>query len=299
MRNLFFSLFLLCTTAVFADGVKIGELYYKLNSVNQTAKVTNQGKGLLNYSELPNGNLSIPASVTYNRITYAVTAIDTMAFVYCSMLTSVNVPSSVQTIGPNAFFYCINLSKLTLPNTLTDIGPMAFYHCVKLTSFGVPDSVRVLRGSTFEQCTALKQVTLPDSLTAILAGAFKDCSALTRIILPKGVTTIGKNAFSGNESLKEIYNCVDSPQVVTGNFTGTDTLTCILYVPEGSIEAYQRTSVWKDFRNIRPLPAELPAAIEQPRNDALVEPRKILDNGQIVILMPDGTRFAVTGQKIR
>lgn len=299
MKNLFFSLFLLCTTAVFADGVKIGDLYYNLDADNQTAEVTYQGTGLHNYSELPSGNLEIPESVNYNRVDYTVTAIGAMAFVYCSVLKSITVPGTVKTIGGNAFFHCINLSKITLPDIVTDIGPMAFYHCTALKSFVVPDSVTALRGSTFEQCTALTGITLPDSLKAIFDGAFKDCSALTRIVLPKALTTIGKNVFNGNTALKEIYNCVDSPLVVTSNFSGVDTLNCILYVPEGSIEAYRRTKIWRDFRNIQPMPEEIPDAVEMLRNDSLVEPKKIMDNGQLVILLPDGSVYSVSGLKIR
>lgn len=290
---------IVCTTALYAEGVKIGDLYYNLDADNGTAEVTYQGKGLLNYSELANSSLVIPSSVTYDRITYAVTAIGSQAFVYCDVITSVTVPEGVKTIGADAFFHCTKLSSVSLPSSVTSIETMAFYHCTSMKSFVVPDSVRVLRGSTFEQCIALTNITLPDSLSAIMAGAFKDCSALPRIILPKGLTTIGKNAFNGNTALKEIYNCVDSPVVVTGNFTGVDTLTCILYVPEGSIEAYRRTTIWKDFRDIRPMPDEIPEAVEILHHDALVEPRKILNDGQIVILMPDGAQYSVTGQKIR
>ncbi|MBQ7531789.1 MAG: leucine-rich repeat domain-containing protein [Paludibacteraceae bacterium] len=299
MKNLFFSLLILCTTAVFADGVKIGELYYNLDADNRTAEVTYQGKGLLNYSELPNGSLDIPASVTYDRVTYDVTAIGDQAFVYCTVLTSVTVPHSVKTIGSDAFFLCSNLAKVNLPSDLSGIGPMAFYRCTSLKSFTVPDSVKVLRGSTFEQCTALTGVTLPDSLKAILDGAFISCTALKRIVLPKGLTAIGKNVFSGDSTLNEIYNNVDSPLVVTSSsFSGVDTLNCILYVPEGSMEAYRSTSVWKDFRDIRPMPETIPDAVEMLRNDSLVEPKKILDNGQLVILLPDGTVYSVTGQKL-
>ena len=33
-------------------------------------------------------------------------------------------------------------------------------------------------------------------------------------------------------------------------FAGVDKNTCILYVPEGSVEKYKAAPVWKDFKNI-------------------------------------------------
>ena len=36
-------------------------------------------------------------------------------------------------------------------------------------------------------------------------------------------------------------------------FEGVDKETCILYVPEGSVDAYKAASEWKDFKNILPI----------------------------------------------
>ena len=299
MKHLFLSLLLLCTSAVLADGVKIGDLYYNLNEADLTAEVTYQYKGLINYSELPKADLEVPESVIYDQHTYTVTAIGYQAFVYCSVITTVTLPSSIREIGANAFMQCTKLRKISIPNTVRAIGTMAFYNCTRLTAFTVPDSVRQVRGSTFEGCTSLVHISLPDSMTALFDGALKNCSALRQIILPAGLTAIGKDVFNGNTALQAIYCQVDSPLVVTNNFTGVDTLTCKLYVPEGSIDAYRQAKVWRDFRYILPLPDELPDAIHVTTTDRLVEPKKILDNNQLVIQLPNGIRYTVTGIRIR
>ena len=36
-------------------------------------------------------------------------------------------------------------------------------------------------------------------------------------------------------------------------FEGVDKETCILYVPEGSVDAYKAAPVWKEFKNILPI----------------------------------------------
>ena len=204
VKRLLIYLFLGFTTAMQAGGVKIGDLYYNLDIQTATAEVTYQGTGLLNYSELPNSTLTIPATVTYQYRTYSVTAIGYRAFNYCDVIRAVTIPGSVKRIDANAFFNCINLRQITLSSHLTDIGPMAFYRCLNLSSIDIPDSVRVLRGSTFEQCTALKHVTLPDSLNAILDGTFNGCTALSFIRIPDGVRSIGKKAFASCTALSAV-----------------------------------------------------------------------------------------------
>ena len=76
----------------------------------------------------PAGDLVIPFYVEYHGISYSVTAIDSFAFgtlssygqCSCTNLTSVSIPSSVQTIGSYAFAYCINLVEIT---SLTPSSP--------------------------------------------------------------------------------------------------------------------------------------------------------------------------------
>ncbi len=76
---------------MFADGTKIGDLYYNLNVTKQTAEVTYELYwDANNYQSLTTANIS--ASVTYRGTTYSVTSIGNSAFYNCSSLTSIYVP---------------------------------------------------------------------------------------------------------------------------------------------------------------------------------------------------------------
>ena len=94
-------------------------LYYNITSNTEpyTVEVTYQtGQNVDNnwvgYSTYPIGNLTIPASVTYNNKIYSVTSIGTDAFSGCRGLTSVTIPRYITSIGWCAFKNCDGLTSV-------------------------------------------------------------------------------------------------------------------------------------------------------------------------------------------
>lgn len=57
---------------------------------------------------------------------------------YCSSLTSLTLPSSLQSIGDSAFSDCKSLTSLTLPSSLQSIGEEAFDYCKSLSTLYIP-----------------------------------------------------------------------------------------------------------------------------------------------------------------
>ena len=161
----------------------------------------------------PEGELIIPASVSWNGTTYPVTAIGHHAFTNCLTLTSVVIPEGVTKIDNMAFSGCMSLSSVPLPSTLRNIGYMSFQDCTGLPSVVVPDSVEsvgfgafghvknviyngTLNTNNWRPCTLNGYVegalVFSDSSKTTLTGCF---SSATQVTIPASVTAIGGYAF--------------------------------------------------------------------------------------------------------
>ena len=118
----------------------------------------------------------------------------------------------------------------------------------------------------FEIPATVKHNGVEYKVTEIAEGAFVTNTVLTDITIPASITSIGDNAFAGCSNLKSItiYNptpinlsAVNARGFTRGDgssvFVGVDKNTCILYVPEGCVDAYKAAPVWKDFKNILPI----------------------------------------------
>lgn len=76
-------------------------------------------------------------------------------FSNCTLLESVNIPSSVTSIGRNAFAYCHYLESVTIPSSVTNIGESAFEDCRSLTTISIPSSVTSIGKRAFMDCYGL------------------------------------------------------------------------------------------------------------------------------------------------
>lgn len=188
-------------SAVMAERVQIGALFYDLRASDKTAAVTYQAT-TNNYPTLTSA--TVPATVTYQGVRYTVTSVSANAFAQCAALTSLRLPASVTEIGECAFYGCAALTGMTFPNGLTAIRRGAFRGCAALTQVIVPRGVSVLEDSTFADCAALRSVLVYGGLKTIEKQVFKNCAALASVSLPAGLTEIKKEAFFGCSSLTSI-----------------------------------------------------------------------------------------------
>lgn len=158
-------------------------LYYKI--VDGEARVVRPGSHY-EYENYVTGDLTIPSTVSYNGITYTVSALG----------TEWNDPYG-------AFERCENLISVVIPNTVTVIGNSSFERCTGLISLSIPSSVVSIKNGAFEECTSLTSITIPNSVTSIGDYAFHDCSSLTSISIPNTVTSIGHHVLSGCSGIGE------------------------------------------------------------------------------------------------
>ena len=121
-----------------AASVKIGDLYYELNSPKTgEATLTYQNTGTSNYSSLP-VSVVIPEKVTYNDTEYTVTTIADKAFANCTSLESISIPGSVTSIGEVLRDYSSTYTSNS--NYYGNAGKaLPFYKCTSLKSVRFED----------------------------------------------------------------------------------------------------------------------------------------------------------------
>ena len=142
-------------------------------------------------------------------------------------------------LGSCAFLNCSGLTSLSLPSSLTSIKYRAFYGCSGLTSLSLPSGITSIDWNAFSGCSGLTSLTLPSSLTSIDSGAFSGCSGLTSLSLPSGLTSIGDGAFRGCSGLTSIYVYTEKlPNMGSDVFDGCDAKKCTVYVPKGTYDDY-------------------------------------------------------------
>ena len=168
-----------------ADGAG---LYYNLYDDGTAEIVKNPDNSIYSIE-----SLTIPATVTYNDVTYRVTTIGTDAFLN-STIKSISGGGNITKIGAGAFCYCYNL---------TTIGNML-------------DNVTVISNNAFDNCRALTgKIILSAPITEIGGFAFAGCdnSGLSLCITNLTDATIGLWAFNYCLGLKSI----DGTAVSIGN----------------------------------------------------------------------------------
>ena len=154
------------------DGTAQGTLLF---SVNDSGK----GYVLSGYSGTVK-ELVIPT--THKE--YPVTGIEHNAFYYCTSVTSVTVPSGIQTVGVGAFYCCASLSFVTMHEGVKKIDTYAFDGCSRLVAVALPKSLTQIGSYAFDNCTALE--------TIVYQGTISEWSAVEK----------GANWLSGAKGVK-------------------------------------------------------------------------------------------------
>ena len=145
---------------------------------------------LSTYGIPTSGDVTIPSVVTdSNGVKHRVTSIGFHAFLNCTGLTSITIPTSVTDIESAAFVNCSNLTAIIISNSVTNIGTGAFGDYVKLTSAILPDNIEYIEKGIFDGCSSFASVTYK-GITYTSKSALK--TALTN-----NNVTVSDDAFDG------------------------------------------------------------------------------------------------------
>ena len=130
---------------------QVNGIYYKFiqdkpNEVAVSYSNYETGRYGGNYSNYT-GSITVPSTVTYNSVTYKVTAVTDHAFDEMYSVTSVSLPYTITSIGDYAFADCTKITYMNLPSSLKSIGAGAFDGCVGLTYITIPSGVETIGSS--------------------------------------------------------------------------------------------------------------------------------------------------------
>ena len=155
-------------------------------------------------------------------------------------------------INESAFTNCISLTgSLILPRFVTTIGRYAFENSGFTGSLTIPNSVTSIGNGAFGNCEGITgSLIIGNSVTAIGNSAFFRCSGLTSLIIGNSVTSVDSYAFAYCNSLNSMYVLSEVPPTVESYAFYQVASNIPVYVPCGSVEAYQSTSDWNGFSNI-------------------------------------------------
>jgi len=113
-----------------------------------------------------------------------ITKIGSDAFRGCSQLTSINLPSSVETIELYAFIGCSSLTSISLPPKLKRINAYTFSGCKALTTLTITENIEQVYSHSFANCTSLTEVYILSSDVHISENVFQNVTATIYCVAP-------------------------------------------------------------------------------------------------------------------
>ncbi len=176
------------------------------------------------------GNVVIPATVTFEGVTYKVTAIAANAFKDCKRLKSIDL-GNVTEMGDYAFSGCTSLATIDLKN-VTEISSSAFSGCTSLTTIDLKNVTKI-GTSAFLGCRSLTTIDLKN-VTKLGASAFANCTCLESVDLQNftklsgtfyGCSSLKK--VEGTQNLKTLFTSYSTNGDIWGSFEGCSSLTSL------------------------------------------------------------------------
>lgn len=174
--------------------------------------------GDMAFAETKLSSVQIPSNVQ---------SIGSAAFACCDALTAVEVPACE--MSAYAFSDCKNITDVTI-GANTAIAEGAFARCTSLSNVNGASTVTSIGNSAFVGCSGLQDFDFGKSLTSIGAYAFQH-TALTTVDLTsaESLTSIGAQAFANNSSLETVkFNENGTVTLGEGTFFGCTSITTFI-----------------------------------------------------------------------
>ena len=227
------------------------------------------------------------------------TAIQDRIFFGCVALRTIIIPDEVEYIGPGAFAGCEALREIHLPASLQVLYNRLFRGC-PLRSLEIPAGVIEIEGSALlgtsiakltvnpantvfdsrDNCNAIIRTAdntivaatagafIPASVDSIAQEAFVELDGIRSLTLPANLKKIKEMGLMNLNNLTLITSHIQNPAGVLeadafSSWYANQYEEATLYVPAGTLAAYQADPEWAKFQHIVEMTAEnKPASVE-------------------------------------
>ena len=175
--------------------------------LNPEAKISESAFGPYNYPGTPQlGCINIESAtlpayafsyIPKDKLKVAVInggeSIGSSAFLGCTTLSEITIPSSIKTIGSSAFYNCTGLTKV-------HISDVAAWCEISFASFGTGNPLYYAK-ALYLNGELVTDFIIPAGVKKIGNYAFVNCESLQSVTLPEGIEEVSSNAFSGCTNL--------------------------------------------------------------------------------------------------
>ncbi len=210
-----------------------------------------------------------------------VTVLNESTFSGCTSLESIKIKPLMTDIKNNVFYNCTSLKEVIIADsenelklgsngsspifsscpldtvyigrnisysTSSNYGYSPFYRNTSLRAVKITDKEDEISENEFYGCTNLQRVIIGDGVKSIGDWAFSGCQSLKFFAFGTKVETIGQEAFSDCTAVTEISSKAGTPPTCGSQaLDDINKWECKLFVPKGSLTAYQEAEQWKEF----------------------------------------------------
>ena len=209
------------------------------------------------------GSILIPNSVT---------TIGNCAFNECNSIHSISLPESIVSIGQQAFNntgwynsqsgllylndWCLGYKgtptgSLLIQDGIKGIADYAFHNCSGYNgNLTLPTSLVYIGNNAFYGCSFIGSLEIPNSVVSIGYSAFMFCSHFNgSLFIPQSIIAIGNGAFYYCPGFTSMTVFADNPPILGDFVFEYVNKSIFVYVPYGTMAAYQAAPGWSDFTN--------------------------------------------------
>lgn len=151
------------------------------------------------------------------------------AFMSCTKLSSIQLPSCIQYMGQGIFEMCTALKECSFQNNTTNVQTLRYYTfwlCTVLESLELPEGITTIEGkpggSAMQYLPSLTYIRLPNTLKEVGPHFLCCCSGLKTLTIPASVEYMDAASLHGCESLDAVYLLGSASALQEGD-SGTST----------------------------------------------------------------------------